>query len=207
MHDLRDAVRSLRSTPVVSLMAILSLALGIGANTAIFSILDSLFLRTLPVRDPHQLRHAPRCRGAPDILVQSHVGRDPRARAPLRRRVRMGRSGAPARFDHATATRGSACQHAGTTTDRQNSEAGTRWQLNGSTRPPARFEPHSRRGSTNGRVVMALICIGCAGRSRSIGSSHACSTRPSLFATVGCSKAVTPSRCDSTWRDRQRTST
>ena len=55
MHDLRDAVRSLRSTPVVSLMAILSLALGIGANTAIFSILDSLFLRTLPVRDPHQL--------------------------------------------------------------------------------------------------------------------------------------------------------
>ena len=55
MHDLRDAVRSLRSTPVVSLMAILSLALGIGANTAIFSIVDSLFLRTLPVRDPHQL--------------------------------------------------------------------------------------------------------------------------------------------------------
>ena len=55
MHDLSDAVRSLRSTPVVSLMAILSLALGIGANTAIFSIVDSLFLRTLPVRDPHQL--------------------------------------------------------------------------------------------------------------------------------------------------------
>jgi hypothetical protein len=55
MHDVRDAVRSLRSTPVVSLVAILSLALGIGANTAIFSILDSLFLRTLPVRDPHQL--------------------------------------------------------------------------------------------------------------------------------------------------------
>src|SRR6185436_1188997 len=55
MHDLRDAIRSLRSTPVVSLMAILSLALGIGANTAIFTILDSLFLRTLPVRDPHQL--------------------------------------------------------------------------------------------------------------------------------------------------------
>src|SRR5918992_1280131 len=55
MHDLRDAVRSLRSTPIVSLVAMLSLALGIGANTAIFSILDSLFLRTLPVRDPHQL--------------------------------------------------------------------------------------------------------------------------------------------------------
>src|SRR4026209_1591652 len=55
MPDLRDAVRSLRSTPVVSLMAILSLALGIRANTAIFAVSDSLFLRTLPVRDPHQL--------------------------------------------------------------------------------------------------------------------------------------------------------
>ena len=90
MHDLRDAVRSLRSTPVVSLMAILSLALGIGANTAIFSILDSLFLRTLPVRDPHQLVMLRDAAGRRTYLVQSHVGTDPRARAPLRRRVRMG---------------------------------------------------------------------------------------------------------------------
>ena len=43
--------RTLRSTPVVSAVAVLSLALGIGANTAIFSILDSLILRPLPVRD------------------------------------------------------------------------------------------------------------------------------------------------------------
>jgi putative ABC transport system permease protein len=55
MQDFRDAVRALRATPIVSAIAVLSLALGIGANTAIFSILNSLMLRTLPVREPQQL--------------------------------------------------------------------------------------------------------------------------------------------------------
>ena len=55
MHDVRDAFRSLIATPVVSAVAVLSLALGIGANTAIFSILDSLILRTLPVQEPQTL--------------------------------------------------------------------------------------------------------------------------------------------------------
>jgi predicted permease len=55
MQDLRHAFRSLVATPVVSVVAILSLALGIGANTAIFSILDSLILRTLPVKEPQRL--------------------------------------------------------------------------------------------------------------------------------------------------------
>lgn len=55
MQDLRDAIRTLRASPLVSAAAILSLALGIGANTAIFSILNSLLLKPLPVRDPQQL--------------------------------------------------------------------------------------------------------------------------------------------------------
>ena len=55
MHDLRLAFRSIRATPIVSAVAILSLALGIGANTAIFSIVNSLLMRALPVRDPGQL--------------------------------------------------------------------------------------------------------------------------------------------------------
>jgi putative ABC transport system permease protein len=55
MHDLRLAFRSLRATPIVSGVAILSLTLGIGANTAIFSIVNSLLLRPLPVRAPSEL--------------------------------------------------------------------------------------------------------------------------------------------------------
>src|SRR5438045_3085510 len=55
MNDLRDACRALKATPIVTVVAILSLALGIGANAAIFSILDSLMLRALPVQAPQQL--------------------------------------------------------------------------------------------------------------------------------------------------------
>src|SRR5258705_11280205 len=55
MQDIRLAFRALRATPVVSIVAILSLALGIGANTAIFSLVDSLILRALPVKQPGQL--------------------------------------------------------------------------------------------------------------------------------------------------------
>jgi putative ABC transport system permease protein len=55
MYDLRLAYRALRATPLVSIVAILSLALGIGANTAIFSIVDSLLLRALPVKQPERL--------------------------------------------------------------------------------------------------------------------------------------------------------
>jgi hypothetical protein len=55
VHDLRDAFRALKATPVVTAVAILSLALGIGANTAIFSLLDSLLLRSLPVTEPQRL--------------------------------------------------------------------------------------------------------------------------------------------------------
>jgi predicted permease len=51
----RYSYRSLRATPLVSALAILSLALGIGANTALFSILNGLMLRPLPVREPGAL--------------------------------------------------------------------------------------------------------------------------------------------------------
>jgi predicted permease len=53
--DLRLALRGLRRSPLFSIVAILSLALGIGANTAIFTLIDQVLLRKLPVRDPDQL--------------------------------------------------------------------------------------------------------------------------------------------------------
>ena len=55
MHDLRLALRGLRAAPVLSIAAVLSLALGMGANTAIFSVVDALLLRSLPVPSPERL--------------------------------------------------------------------------------------------------------------------------------------------------------
>jgi len=53
--DLRHGVRLLRRSPGFTLVAVLSLALGIGANSAIFQLLDAVRLRSLPVARPHEL--------------------------------------------------------------------------------------------------------------------------------------------------------
>jgi len=53
--DLKFVLRSLAKSPLFTGVAVLSLALGIGANSAIFSLLDQVMLRSLPVKDPQQL--------------------------------------------------------------------------------------------------------------------------------------------------------
>jgi putative ABC transport system permease protein len=55
LQDIRFSLRLLRKTPAITAVALLSLALGIGANTAIFSLIDAVMLRMLPIEKPEEL--------------------------------------------------------------------------------------------------------------------------------------------------------
>src|SRR5579859_521344 len=55
VRDLRFGLRALRHSPALAITAIITLALGVGANTAVFSVMNAVLLRSLPVEDPAHL--------------------------------------------------------------------------------------------------------------------------------------------------------
>src|ERR1700683_2906288 len=64
IKDLRFGLRQLRLNPTFTIVSVLSLALGIGANTAIFQLIDAVRLRTLPVEKPQELAYIDFAKGS-----------------------------------------------------------------------------------------------------------------------------------------------
>jgi macrolide transport system ATP-binding/permease protein len=73
-QDVRYGWRALCKNPLFGIMAVLSLALGIGANTAIYSVMDAIMIRALPVRNPGELVILNWRAKQDDGVVQSHNG-------------------------------------------------------------------------------------------------------------------------------------
>jgi len=92
LADTRYALRALRANPGFTCVAILSLAFGIGINTAIFSLTDALLLKTLPVSHPEQLLH----------VYMDSVGNDDVFTYPLWEQIRDQSAGWAGAIAHAT---------------------------------------------------------------------------------------------------------
>ena len=88
LHDLRYAVRQLRKTPGMAVLAILTLALGVGANTAIFTVIESVLLRPLPYAHSDRLVYIGAYTDKPEYSTTSWLNyRDVQAQSTLLEQV------------------------------------------------------------------------------------------------------------------------
>ena len=88
IDDTRYAIRMLRHSPAFTLVTVLSLALGIGANTAIFTLINAVMLRSLPVAHPEELVQIT-MPGGNRVVHESGLGADSRQSENLQWRVRL----------------------------------------------------------------------------------------------------------------------
>ena len=99
VRDLRYAFRMLRKTPGFTLVALVTLAVGIGVNTAVFTVVNALLLKPLPFPEPARLATVSTLTRTPKGGGENTVGRrqdvpgDPRQRGHGRRRGVVGRHG------------------------------------------------------------------------------------------------------------------
>src|SRR5689334_13019214 len=87
-RDLRYGARLLRRSPGFAVVAILSLALGVGANTGIFQLLDAVRIRTLPVANPQELMEVRIANTAGGGRTGQFSGRRPSLTSPLWEQLR-----------------------------------------------------------------------------------------------------------------------
>src|SRR5690348_8171219 len=90
-QDLRYSLRGFRQSPIFTAVALLSIALGVGANTAIFSLMDQALLRSLPVKQPSRLVLFS-CNGPRSGWIDTSYGSDYTFSYPMYRDFRDGTS-------------------------------------------------------------------------------------------------------------------
>ena len=180
-QDLRYGARVLRLNPGFAAVAILSLALGMGANTAIFELLNAVRLRTLPVEDPSRLVHVgssrPQARRRPlqRPLSAAHQSRSGSACATAPRGSPASPPGARRQFDLADG--GAVAQRRG--------DVGERRLLRDAGGAPRRRPPAGRRGTTAAAALAGSggeprLLAARAGRGSRRRRPHAAPGRPSL---------------------------